>query len=101
MSVLVLSLVAVTATTGFAPATPASRPSWELTPTGVAARLRGLAPVSDRVVWASGSVGTVLRTVDGGATWAQVGPPGTSDLQFRDIEAFDASHAVILSIGEG
>jgi photosystem II stability/assembly factor-like uncharacterized protein len=98
LSVLVLSLVALTAATGFA---PAADPTWELTPTGVDARLRGLSPVSGDVAWASGSVGTVLRTVDGGATWAQVGPPGTSELQFRDIEAFDASHAVILSIGEG
>jgi photosystem II stability/assembly factor-like uncharacterized protein len=30
-----------------------------------------------------------------------VGPPGTEALQFRDIEAFDASRAVILSIGTG
>src|SRR5262249_30051966 len=31
----------------------------------------------------------------------QVGPPGTATLQFRDIEAFDANRAVILSIGPG
>ena len=45
--------------------------------------------------------GTVLRTVDAGQTWQSVGPPGTSLLQFRDIEAFDADRAVILSIGNG
>jgi len=75
--------------------------SWQLTPTGSAARLRGLSAVSANVAWASGSLGTVLRTVDGGTTWQQVGPPGTSALQFRDIEAFDADHAAILSIGNG
>ena len=53
------------------------------------------------MVWASGSVGTVLRTTNRGATWQSVGPPGTSTLQFRDIEAFDAQNAVILSIGTG
>ena len=53
------------------------------------------------MAWASGSAGTVLRTVDGGRNWASVGPPDTADLQFRDIEAFDARHAVALSIGEG
>jgi photosystem II stability/assembly factor-like uncharacterized protein len=74
---------------------------WELTPTGSSARLRGLSVVSSSVVWASGSAGTVLRTVNGGATWQSVGPPGTSTLQFRDIEAFDASTALILSIGTG
>jgi photosystem II stability/assembly factor-like uncharacterized protein len=57
--------------------------------------------VSASVAWASGSQGTVLRTVSGGATWQNVSPPGTATLQFRDIEAFDADNAVILSIGVG
>jgi photosystem II stability/assembly factor-like uncharacterized protein len=81
---------------------PSSRQfSWQLTPTGSTASLRGLSVVSSSVVWASGSAGTVLRTVDGGATWQSVGPPGTGALQFRDIEAFDANTALILSIGTG
>jgi photosystem II stability/assembly factor-like uncharacterized protein len=75
--------------------------AWHDTPTGSAGRLRGLSAVSSTTAWASGSLGTVLRTTDRGATWQQVGPPGTQDLQFRDIEAFDADHAVILSIGPG
>jgi photosystem II stability/assembly factor-like uncharacterized protein len=74
---------------------------WQLTPTGSTARLRGLSAVSERVAWASGSQGTVLRTLDKGQTWQNVSPPGTGTLQFRDIEAFDADHAVILSIGTG
>ncbi len=75
--------------------------SWKPTPTGTDAQLRGLSAVSRHVAWASGARGTVLRTVDGGRSWQQVGPPGTADLDFRDIEAFDARTAVILSIGEG
>ena len=75
--------------------------AWQLTPTGSAARLRGLSVVSSSVVWTSGSLGTVLRTTNGGATWQSVGPPDTSNLQFRDIEAFDANTALILSIGTG
>jgi photosystem II stability/assembly factor-like uncharacterized protein len=75
--------------------------AWHLTPTGSTARLRGLSAVSEKVAWASGSQGTVVRTLDRGATWQQVGPPGTTDLQFRDIEAFDKNRAVILSIGPG
>lgn len=78
--------------------------SWKLTNTGTQAQFRGLAPVSRRVAWVSGTAGTVLRTVDGGATWASVGPPlSTADaaLQFRDIEAFSAQDAVIMSIGNG
>ncbi len=72
--------------------------AWQDTPTGSTASLRGLSAVNAKTVWASGSLGTVLRTVNRGATWAQVGPPGTDELQFRDIEAFDRNHAVILSI---
>ncbi|MCI4063747.1 oxidoreductase [Micromonospora sp. R77] len=76
-------------------------PRWQLTDTGVTARLRGLAPVDGRVAWASGSDSTVLRTVDGGRHWARVGPTTDVPLQFRDIEAFDARRAVVLSIGPG
>jgi photosystem II stability/assembly factor-like uncharacterized protein len=95
--VLALALVTVATAGGFG----WPQPSWQLFDTGSTARLRGLAAVSDRVAWASGSGGTVLRTVDGGRSWRQVGPPGTADLQFRDIEAFDAWHAVALAIGPG
>ncbi|WP_344943461.1 oxidoreductase [Sphaerisporangium flaviroseum] len=100
--------VVVTATPASADATPPAPPearvpalTWELKPTGVTARLRGLSPVSRGVAWASGSLGTVLRTVDGGRTWAGVSPPDTADLQFRDVEAFDSRTALVLSIGEG
>jgi photosystem II stability/assembly factor-like uncharacterized protein len=96
---VVLALAVLLTATGFT--WGHRQPSWELSPTGSTARLRGLDAVSGAVVWASGSEGTVLRTVDGGRTWRQVGPPGTADLQFRDIEAFDARRAVVLSIGEG
>ena len=98
---LILVVLALAATSlAFAPGSQNDF-SWQLTPTGSSARLRGLSVVSSSVVWASGSGGTVLRTVNGGATWQSVGPPGTETLQFRDIEAFDASNAVILSIGPG
>lgn len=74
---------------------------WRLLPTPTdTARLRGLAPVSTRVLWASGSEGTVLRSVDGGRTVTSVGPAGTADLEFRDIEATSARHAVIMGIGD-
>jgi photosystem II stability/assembly factor-like uncharacterized protein len=97
---LLVALVAVAGSSlGFASA--GKDFAWQLTPTGSAARLRGLSAVSANVAWASGSLGTVLRTVDAGRTWQEVGPPGTADLQFRDIEAFDADRAVILAIGPG
>jgi photosystem II stability/assembly factor-like uncharacterized protein len=100
-SLVVALLVATLTVAGMALSSARRNLSWQLTPTGSSARLRGLSAVSADVAWASGSQGTVLRTVDRGATWQEVGPPGTATLQFRDIEAFDADRAVILSIGPG
>ena len=74
---------------------------WELTPTGNTARFRGLAAVGEDVAWVGGSAGQVLRTTNGGTTWQNVSPPGAAELQFRDVEAFDAHRAVILAIGPG
>jgi photosystem II stability/assembly factor-like uncharacterized protein len=83
------------------PAGAAPGPAWRLHPTGSDARLRGLSAVSPLVAWASGSAGTILRTVDGGRTWTRTAPAGTTTLDFRDIQAFDAQRAVALSIGPG
>jgi photosystem II stability/assembly factor-like uncharacterized protein len=85
------------------PAQASGRPSyqWELTPTGSTAQFRGLAAVSKDVAWVGGSAGTVLRTVDGGKSWQNVSPAGAETVQFRDVEAFDAERAVVLSIGNG
>src|SRR3954470_12378866 len=65
------------------------------------ASFRGLSIVSEKIVWASGTGGTVIRTVDGGTTWDVMTVPGAEKLDFRDIEAFDADTAYILSIGNG
>jgi photosystem II stability/assembly factor-like uncharacterized protein len=76
-------------------------PSWQLLPTGTTDHFRGLAPVSRAVAWLGGYNGAVLRTVDGGRSWRNVGPPGASTLQFRDVSAFDAYHAVAMAAGSG
>jgi len=65
------------------------------------AALRGLSVVNEKIVWASGTGGTVIRTVDGGKSWNVITVPGAEKLDFRDIEAFDANTAYILSIGNG
>ncbi|KAL2210001.1 oxidoreductase [Sarocladium strictum] len=65
---------------------------------------RGLGPVSDKVAWVAGSRATVLRTVNGGDTWESVGPSLPDEdaaLEFRDVQAFSADKAIVLSIGEG
>ncbi len=99
LSITIAGLAVLAAGSGF---TSVVNPSWQLTDTGVTTvRFRGLSPVSSKVAWVAGTAGTILRTVDGGRTWQSVGPAGTAELQFRDIEAFDARHAVALTIGEG
>lgn len=65
------------------------------------ASFRGLSVVSEKVVWASGTGGTVIRTVDGGVKWDVIRVPDADKLDFRDIEAFDENTAYILSIGNG
>jgi photosystem II stability/assembly factor-like uncharacterized protein len=65
------------------------------------ASLRGLSVVSEKIVWASGTGGTFLKTTDGGKTWMVGKVEGAEKLDFRDVEAFDADTAYLLSIGEG
>ncbi len=62
------------------------------------ASFRGLSVVDEKVVWASGSEGTVLRTINGGETWLDVSVPGADSIQFRDIEAFNADTAIVMGI---
>lgn len=63
--------------------------------------------VSPMVIWAAGggfdavNNGTVLRTVDGGQNWRNVTPPGGTAHAIRDVEAFDANHAVVLASDTG
>jgi photosystem II stability/assembly factor-like uncharacterized protein len=76
-------------------------PAWTPQVSGVNATLRGVSAVNDRIAWASGSGGTVLRTEDGGATWNRITVPADSTLDFRDVDAIDDRTAYLLSIGNG
>jgi photosystem II stability/assembly factor-like uncharacterized protein len=74
---------------------------WQKVDTETDASFRGLDVVSENVIWASGTGGTVIRTVDGGENWDVFKVEGAEKLDFRDIEAFDANTAYVLSIGNG
>lgn len=66
------------------------------------ASLRGVANVDSRVAWASGTSGTVLRTLDGGGTWQKCAvPEGAEKLDFRAVQAFDGQTAIVMSAGAG
>ncbi|HZR57074.1 MAG TPA: hypothetical protein VFA74_09400 [Terriglobales bacterium] len=63
--------------------------------------LRGLSTPSSKIAWASGTHGIFLRSLDGGNSWQAAKVPGAESLDFRDVEAFDADMAYMLSAGPG
>jgi len=65
------------------------------------ASLRGLSGAEDGALWATGSGGTVLRSTDGGRSWALRPVPGGEGLDLRDVEAFGAEQAVVMAAGPG
>ena len=81
---------------------PSPQLSWSLQDSGTTASLRGIVSVDGKIAWASGSGGTVIKTIDGGAHWAQCAiPPDAEKLDFRGIQAVDANHAIVMSSGPG
>ena len=83
------------------PPVPLGTGSWIAQASGTTERLRGVSAVDAQVVWASGSKGTFLRTIDGGDHWQPSTVPGATDLDFRDIHAVDGNTAYLLSAGDG
>jgi photosystem II stability/assembly factor-like uncharacterized protein len=73
--------------------------TWKVTRVGSDQELRGLDAVNKRVAWVSGDAGGVWLTTDRGQHWKDVAPPHSSKLLFRDVEATDARHALLLAIG--
>lgn len=74
---------------------------WQKQTVNTKASLRGLSVVNEKVIWASGTGGTFLKTIDGGRNWTVGKVPDAEKLDFRDVEAFDSETAYLLSIGNG
>lgn len=80
---------------------PVALAQWQTQTIGTKSDFRGICVVSSNVAWVSGTKGTFGRTTDGGNTWS-VGTVGGADaLDFRDVEAFGATTAYLLSAGVG
>jgi len=62
--------------------------------------IRGLTVVTDKIIWASGSNGTVAKSNDGGKSWQWMIIKGHEKRDFRDIEAFDSNTAIIMAVAE-
>ena len=107
---LVLALsdpaVASTASTESRAGHPATLPSWRFVHTATSNTLIAVDVVDRSTVWAAGggfqSVvgGAVVRTVDGGRSWQDVTPPGGAVDAFRDVEAVDRDHALVLALSD-
>jgi len=76
-----------------------SAQSIELLQKGKPTSIRGLSVVNDNTAWVSGSRGTIAITNDGGKTWDWKQVKGFEKSDFRDIEAFSAKEAIIMSSG--
>lgn len=72
----------------------------EILTSGEKTSIRGLSAVNDQVIWVSGSNGMVGLTLDGGKKWKWIHVETFDTTDFRDIEAFDATTAVIMGIAE-
>jgi photosystem II stability/assembly factor-like uncharacterized protein len=82
--------------------TTAASAQWDIQASGTKASLRGIHSLDKGVAWASGTDGTVLRTVDGGHLWQHCAvPPGAEKLDFRGVQGFDAKTAIVMSSGKG
>src|SRR5580658_1273075 len=90
-----------------APSQPQSSapPVWQMQDSGTIASLRGIDSVDGQVAWASGSDGTVLKTIDGGAHWQKCATPDAdkdgAKLDFRGVEAWDSASAIVMASGPG
>lgn len=71
---------------------------WRAIPLETNASFRSLHVVSEKVIWAGGSGGTILKSTDAGQNWEIL--PYEEKLDFRGISGFDASTAIAMAAGE-
>ena len=82
---------------------------WTVQTSGIDTNLRGVSigyqpAAGDKlvfVIWASGSNGVILQSIDRGKSWKRIHVPDGDALDFRSVQAFDAKTAYVMSIGEG
>ena len=93
----------------FIVSTPAEKSWWKVQTNGIDSSLRGVSAafspdakgVPVPVVWASGSNGVILKSLDQGETWQRLHVKDGDSMDFRGIVAFNTSTAYLMSSGEG
>ena len=76
----------------------AQTPKVEQLTSGTKISIRGLSVVTDNVLWASGSNGTIGTSINGGKDWKWIQVKGFEKTDFRDIEAFDGATAIVMAV---
>jgi photosystem II stability/assembly factor-like uncharacterized protein len=102
------SLLVILATAIFVHASRGDSSLWIVQTSGIDTNLRGVSigtfansrGVGTIVVWASGSNGVILQSKDAGKTWKRLHVQGGEELDFRSIQARDATTAYVMSIGD-
>ncbi len=74
---------------------------WQEQKSGLTSSFRGLSAVDEKIAWMSGTKGCYARTIDGGQTWMADSVAGATNLDFRDVQAFEANLAYLMSAGPG
>ncbi len=75
-----------------------AQPSIKIIDSSTKSSIRGMSVVNDNTVWVSGSKGSVGKSLNGGKTWKWTTVKGFEKTDFRDIDAFDDSTAIIMGI---
>ena len=68
----------------------AANAQWAEQTSGVTGSLYSVSAPTDQVCWVGGAAGIVLRTVDGGTTWTNVGGAGIASQDVYVVFAIDA-----------
>ena len=77
-----------------------TKAQWQKQVSNTEASFRSVCAVSDKIIWVGGSKGTFIKTIDGGKNWVATQVQGAESLDFRDVHAFDAQTAILMSAGE-
>ncbi len=65
---------------------------------GLSNSFRGISVVNEDVVWVSGTKGTVVHS-DANGSWVVTQVPEASEMDFRDVVAFDKNTALVMNAG--
>jgi hypothetical protein len=100
-----MRLILLLAVSTFVAAQSPAQSPWQMQDSGTTAGLRGIYSVDGTIAWASGTNGTVLKTIDGGAHWTACAIPDAdkdgATLDFRGVQAWDAQTAIVMASGPG